>query len=982
MYRAQIRMTARPGGDDLAVADRAGGATAGVAPPLVAARLQSESDWYLAHRWCLNPFPSLADLSGHLCRQLHQVGAAAEGWQRDEATTNVLLMSCAIADTIDDYFQGTRYNPGKTLAFVPATWPLVRAVSGLLALWRAARAWHLRDLASWRRNWGDAIEKFATAAVVTVQRDAIEGSLAQLRFLLRKPFPSDLRARRPRIPGAFRRHDLSHFDVLALARKFAAADGRSRRPLLVLAVRTAGSYFAPLVMACLRAEGYADIDSVSIHPKKGVTPWETARIARCAARGGQVVIVDEPLDTGATLEAVVGILRRAGVGTIAALLPVHPRRRDWSAELARSAIGDIRIVRLEPEEWHKHRLLAADAVERRLRPYFLNMGYRSISVVNSRASATFDEMLARASGEYFGSRLKRVHEVHLVTANGSREVRFVLAKSVGWGWLAYHAFLAADALAPFTAPVLGLRDGILYMEWLPQVRAGAPDIDREKMVRTIASYVAARARLLKLPDDPCADLSRRRHHDGIELLANMLGRAYGSRVVAALRGPRIRHELAGMSGPAAALIDGRMHPDEWIGAGGALLKTDFEHHGLGKSALNMTDPACDLADAILGFGLSRREERSLIAHYASNCADHDIEERLILGKILAGCAAMTAARACLADPRLASRHAAANRRYLQAWRFLTVQVTHYCGKFVRKAARIRWRSPLMVLDLDGVVDHRRFGFPCTTASGIEALSLLHAHEAAIALNTARAIGEAKEYCDAYGCAGAVAEYGSVAWDAVGGHEQVLASAASLRQLENLRGALRGIPGAHLDDAYRYSIRVYRFEGDSMAPLPAATIENLLGRLGADEVTVRHTTIDTAIHARAVDKGSGLRALLELAGAPGLETVAVGDSEPDLAMFRAAWRCFAPANILCRKAAVENGCQIVGKPYQRGLLEVARRVLHPDGKRCALCRPPARSATASVGLFPKLLRIADRGRGSLLLRALTDPMAIRAFVASE
>jgi len=67
------------------------------------------------------------------------------------------------------------------------------------------------------------------------------------------------------------------------------------------------------------------------------------------------------------------------------------------------------------------------------------------------------------------------------------ETRYVLAKSVGWGWLGYHAFLAAEALAEFVPPVLGLRQGILYTEWLPQ-RAGLALGDRAALVRRAASY--------------------------------------------------------------------------------------------------------------------------------------------------------------------------------------------------------------------------------------------------------------------------------------------------------------------------------------------------------------------------------------------------------------------------------------------------------------------------------------------------------------
>jgi hypothetical protein len=96
----------------------------------------------------------------------------------------------------------------------------------------------------------------------------------------------------------------------------------------------------------------------------------------------------------------------------------------------------------------------------------------------------------------------------------------------------------------------------------------------------------------------------------------------------------------------------------------------------------------------------------------------------------------------------------------------------------------------------------------------------------------------------------------------------------------------------------------------------------------------------------------------------------------------ARRCLAPANILRQPAAVEIGCHIVDAPYQQGLLEVVRRVLHPDGRRCALCESAARATPSRGNLFLKLLGFADRARGGLLLRALTDPMAIRAFVAGE
>src|SRR2546429_4668712 len=62
----------------------------------------------------------------------------------------------------------------------------------------------------------------------------------------------------------------------------------------------------------------------------------------------------------------------------------------------------------------------------------------------------------------------RIFEVSIETRSGQRERCYVLAKSVGWGWYGYRAFLAGHRLTGFVPPILGLRDGILYMLWIPQ----------------------------------------------------------------------------------------------------------------------------------------------------------------------------------------------------------------------------------------------------------------------------------------------------------------------------------------------------------------------------------------------------------------------------------------------------------------------------------------------------------------------------------
>src|SRR5205807_8806137 len=128
----------------------------------------------------------------------------------------------------------------------------------------------------------------------------------------------------------------------------------------------------------------------------------------------------------------------------------------------------------------------------------------------------------------------------------------------------------------------------------------------------------------------------------------------------------------------------------------------------------------------------------------------------------------------------------------------TIHAARFSGGLCHRPDAPRWRSPVAVLDLDGVVDRRVFGFPCTTAAGIEALSLLHAHDHAVVVDTARSVAEVQEYCQSYGFAGGVAEYGSYAWDAVGQRGRALVSPESLRQLDAARQELAQLPGVFLD----------------------------------------------------------------------------------------------------------------------------------------------------------------------------------------
>jgi hydroxymethylpyrimidine pyrophosphatase-like HAD family hydrolase len=332
----------------------------------------------------------------------------------------------------------------------------------------------------------------------------------------------------------------------------------------------------------------------------------------------------------------------------------------------------------------------------------------------------------------------------------------------------------------------------------------------------------------------------------------------------------------------------------------------------------------------------------------------------------------------LADARLAPRHREFNEQYLNARTFLTIHTTRRCAALCDPPPVIGWRSPLVVLDIDGVLDRLIFGFPSTTAEGIEAISLLHRHNFAVALNTARTLAEVKQYCAAYGLVGGVAEYGAVVWDGVTDRERVLVREESLEQIDRAKAALGRIPGVFLDEAYRHSIRAHAFERGATVPLPTLLARQVLAEIGADRLTFHQTFVDTTILPREIDKGRGLAALLHMAGQTGTKTIAIGDSDADLPMFAAAGCSFAPSHLSCRSSARLLGCRIMDRPFQRGLLQAVRSLVHPQGERCDACRRAEASIARPGDLFANLLTAADQPRWRLLLGAVLDPMALRAF----
>jgi hypothetical protein len=157
------------------------------------------------------------------------------------------------------------------------------------------------------------------------------------------------------------------------------------------------------------------------------------------------------------------------------------------------------------------------------------------------------------------------------------------------------------------------------------------------------------------------------------------------------------------------------------------------------------------------------------------------------------------------------------------------------------------------------------------------------------------------------------------------------------------------------------------------------MNHLMTALQLDRLSFHHTMIDTTIVAKEVNKGTGLLALRNWVLGADAETIAVGDSEADLPMFRVATRSYAPAQIGCAQEARLLGCQISRHRYQRGFLDIARTLTHPDGQRGERWAEGKAIGPGCGCLFLELLQAADGIRVGSLIGALFDPANLRTLV---
>jgi hypothetical protein len=747
--------------------------------------------------------------------------------------------------------------------------------------------------------------------------------------------PDPVRRSVARQPACFRAFDQHPDDVRALVARFARAEPDRSRPLLVAGVRTSGAYLGPLAAAALRAAGYRDVRLITVRPHRRLRTDQRAAVRSVATRGGLALVCDDPPATGGAVGTVAADLAGRGLEVVLLLALFG------DADSVPLRLRGLRSVVLPRADW----AVTARLAPRRVRAAASELLGPDVQVVSCRALTGIERRPERGH-------VRRAYRLGVRGAGDDRpHVMTIAAEGVGLGRLGGQALAIHGALAPYLPAVLGVRDGLLYREWLPPGRRAdrAGLGDPEQAAERLAGYVDARARALELPRDHT--LGARGERPAWEIAGLLLAGAFGpaepvARVL--LVDPAVRRLLR-VGRPAE--VDGSMDLANWFaGRDGELVKVDWAVPSDAGYRVASCDPVSDLAQVAPGTA-DRTLARGLRRAYAAAGHDPVEPERWLLHELAHLWSRRTASR----DPALLDACARALRAYYHEVFFADLE----------PAAD----GPLWGIDVDGVLELDVAGFPALTPGSAAALRALTVHGHRPLLVTGRGIADVVERCASYRLAGGVAEYGAAVHVAAGEITDGLIDTTAAATVDRVRAALADAEGVCVDAGARHAVRAYAVDGDGRRRRPPdAAVAAALGAAGAHGVRVVRGDGQTDLVPEGVDKGTGVRALLARLGAdptgPRPLHAAVGDTAADAPLLRLAIRPYAPAHADRRLRPLARTTR---GAYAAGLAEAVGEVLGHAPGTCAACRV-ADGGDARRSLLA-LLALREGGVRRLPARAL-------------
>jgi phosphoserine phosphatase len=864
----------------------------------------------------------LNDLDGLMDMLVDEI--AGESW------LNAFLLAAGANQVVEDHVHEDAIARARIAKYVRRVVPGAPGRAAATAVRAAdAAAWAVRaavrtDLDRSQMDLAGLVDRLADAVAGAERPDAgaLLGDAQRLMSGLAS-LPSGARRSVLRLPSCFRNFDQHPDDLERLTDDFSLEFPNRSRPVAVVGVRTSGSYTAPLHGAYLRAKGFENVRVLTFRPDQRWRRSELDALQSVRAAGGLVLLTDDPPKSGGSLARAAAEIERLGFD-------------ERSIVLLLQLLGDMEVpppsLRRYPSivlPWNEWSIWA------RLEPMAMRNALAEMIGASSEVCSVHP--LAEPAAERRGH-VRSMYRAQL-RRGGEQHTRDITVEGVGIGYFGDHALAVARPLAGFLPEMMGVRDGLLYREWLPDAARHGPSSGEREVASRMVDYVTSRARALAVDDDVSLRLTDR----GAvwQRAADIVARAFGpaNQFVRPVSYPLVRR-LLHVERP--SVIDGACQRSNWFESDppGRLLKVDFDKRAFCSLDIYSYDHDFDLAGCV-----ADSADSALRDAYLDQTGAAIDPERWLLYRLV------HVAEKQRDDPVQRVEVERGSSREMQSY---------YAESFFSDAAPDSGAGgPMCAIDVDWVLETPGLGFPSITPAGAGAVRALMRHGYRVVLASGRSLDEVRERCTAYRLAGGVAEYGAVAYDHRTGHVHELLTAKDRRHLDFVRAALAGTPGAVIDPEYLRSVRAYRFDKagrrHGLGPETAAALLLSAGVAGAVRAIEGGTQTDFMVN--AIDKATGLRLL---AGGDQI-ALAAGDSAEDVPMLRMARLAAAPSNA---DAAVRaSGVRIFSRPCQAGLAQAVEALVGHRPGRCGECE--ARHLEPRSRLLLTLLSAQDsRGLGKL------------------
>ncbi|MCU1368976.1 MAG: hypothetical protein JWO77_170 [Ilumatobacteraceae bacterium] len=726
----------------------------------------------------------------------------------------------------------------------------------------------------------------------------VEGVLAPA-----EAWPRELAGRVLRLPSSFRSFDQQPADVHALAALVAERWPDRERPMLVVGIRTSGSYLAPIAAAALRDLGYRHVEMITVRADERLDRSQAAAAAR--ARTGTALLIDDPPVSGSTVRDCIRPLVGSGIDAdrIALMLALPD---GW--ELAPFLDPHEQVI-LRGEQWRITALMEPEAIAETTRTLLARRGLELVGDLVATADPVGD-----APG---GSpRTPREHRraafiARIAPSDGSPRDRVLVAQGVGVGLFGHHDEAVAAELGSLVPDVLGVVDGVMYQ--LLDRPSGATSLSPHDA----ASYVHERHLRLPAERDHAAEMRGRKA--AWEIAGMLVGGALG-RADAALRVALIHpivHQILQVERP--SIIDARMTTDRFLPteAGDRWVKADFADGAFSNRDLWCYDPIADLA--AIGDEMGRPAE---VRTAWERAGGHRVEpSRWMLLRLVAAW----------------DRHRHGGLPQPEYGRTISGILADHIGELYLSDLGAA-DGPWCVTDVDGVLETSVLsGGTAPGRLGGASLRALVAHGYRVVPATGRSVPEVRQRCGAWGLPVGIAEYGAALL--IDGDVIDLRDARQREAVGAVRDWLTGRDGVVIDEAYERSVRAWRtIDGRGRHPLSDEMVAELTTAFEGS-ITVVPGEDQTDLVATGVSKDRAVAAMLERLDPDVLEAarplaLAVGDGPADIGLLALGKLSVAPAHA-ADEVVRAAGHRVKGS-YQQGFADAVQELIGHRPGSCPTC----------------------------------------------